>query len=92
MSHISGWYFGKTAGLLGTIDNEPSDDFMTSDGYIENDTQKFIQSWSLDSDTCVPTSVFKQQKHIDPLTSVTCDSYFASKVSQFSSCFPVVSI
>lgn len=87
---VSGWYFGKTAGLLGTIDNEPSDDFMTSVGYVESDTQKFIQSWSLDSEMCVPASVFTHHKHIDPLTSATCDSYFASKTSQFSSCFPVV--
>lgn len=87
---VAGWYFGKTAGLLGTIDNEPSNDFMTSDGYVENDTQKFVQSWSLDSDTCAPTSMFGLHKHVDPLTSATCDSYFASKTSQFSSCFPVV--
>merc|ERR1719454_635716 len=27
--NVSGWYYGKTAGLLGTYDNEHSNDFMT---------------------------------------------------------------
>ena len=33
---LSGWYFGKTGGLLGTYDNEPSNDWMTPDRRIGN--------------------------------------------------------
>ncbi|KAK9887249.1 hypothetical protein WA026_021100 [Henosepilachna vigintioctopunctata] len=35
---VSGWYFGKTAGLFGTINNEASDDFLSSDKKKYNET------------------------------------------------------
>lgn len=30
--HVSGWYFGKMAGLFGSYNNEQSDDFSTAGG------------------------------------------------------------
>lgn len=44
---LSGWYFGKTAGILGTINNEIYDDFLTSKHVITKDPTEFKKSWSL---------------------------------------------
>nr|CAD7258452.1 unnamed protein product [Timema shepardi] len=46
------WYFGKTAGLLGTMDNEPSTDFLTSQKTLETDIAKFAQSWLIEANKC----------------------------------------
>ena len=43
---LSGWYFGKTGGLLGTYDNEPSNDWMTANRQIE-DLDNFAKSWAM---------------------------------------------
>jgi hypothetical protein len=32
--HVSGYYFGKTRGLLGTLDYEPWDDFKLPNGQV----------------------------------------------------------
>lgn len=85
---VSGWYFGKTAGLLGTINNEIYDDFLTSENTITKDQNELKESWSL-----------KQCKHdlnernfyetSDKLLSL-CQLFFHSEISQFASCFPHV--
>ena len=46
---ISGWYFGKTGGLLGVYDNEPSNDWMTSGRAIVSDVAQFAETWRADS-------------------------------------------
>lgn len=38
---ISGWYFGKTGGLLGIYDNEPANDWMTSDRQVASALEDF---------------------------------------------------
>lgn len=89
---ILGWYFGKTAGLLGTLDNEPNNDMMMPSGEMAWDQTSFTNSWMIDSgdEKCI-SHLPAQRKQINPNQEVTCDSFFASKASQFSSCFPVVS-
>ncbi|XP_071443259.1 uncharacterized protein [Hetaerina americana] len=45
---ISGWFFSRTAGLLGTYNNEPSDDFETPDGrmvFAKGQEKEFAESW-----------------------------------------------
>merc|ERR1719481_247673 len=44
---VSGWYFGKTGGLLGVYDNEPSNDRMTSTRVIVPDLKSFTDSWQV---------------------------------------------
>ena len=44
---VSGWYFGKTGGLLGVYDNEPSNDRMTSNRVIVDDLKTFTDSWQI---------------------------------------------
>lgn len=86
---ISGWYYGKTAGVMGTMNNEIYDDFLTSDHIITSDENKFKQSWAL-----------KKCKHdFDDKVSMgsisnkllnICDTYFRSKLSPFANCFATV--
>ena len=44
---ISGWYFGKTGGLLGVYDNEASNDWMTPDREIVPSLKQFASSWQI---------------------------------------------
>lgn len=87
---LSGWYFGKVAGVLGTMNNEQFDDLTTSDNYIVDDKNTFIESWM--TKECV-------NAEINPLVNVTnfyeglhrnCEMFFKQKTSYFTSCFTVV--
>ena len=44
---ISGFYFGKTGGLLGVYDNEPSNDMMTSTRAPGESDTEFVDSWRI---------------------------------------------
>ncbi|XP_037927466.1 apolipophorins [Teleopsis dalmanni] len=44
---LSGWYFGQTAGLLGTMNNEHFDEYLTSKNYIAKSEYEFTSSWSM---------------------------------------------
>ncbi|PNF28889.1 hypothetical protein B7P43_G03854 [Cryptotermes secundus] len=88
---LSGWYFGKTAGVFGTMDNEPSTDFLTPRKTIETDLGRFARSWALEPQKCVSSKNFALQlSQTDPELLNLCESFFKSKTSQFSSCFPVI--
>jgi len=45
---VSGWYFGKTGGLFGIYDNEPSNDWMTPERDVVPTLKEFVQSWQMD--------------------------------------------
>ncbi|XP_060075377.1 apolipophorin-like [Ylistrum balloti] len=49
---LSGWYFGKTGGLLGTYDNEPYNDMLMATGDITNNIASFSKTWQL-NDHCI---------------------------------------
>ena len=49
---LNGWYFGKTSGLLGTYDNEPSNDFMSSYGRPIENAARFARTWDLSLTKC----------------------------------------
>jgi hypothetical protein len=87
----TGWYFGKTAGLLGTLDNEPSDDMLSSNGYVESDIFKFTESWSLNENSC---NSYTSLRKLSPTSQTVevCDSYFKHKTSPLFTCFSVVNI
>lgn len=44
---ISGWYFGKVAGLLGTYNNEQYDDMVLNNGQLTSDIEQFMTSWEV---------------------------------------------
>lgn len=87
---LSGWYYGKTAGLFGTMSNEHIDDFLGSDGSIGEEVGAFAQSWSLNKTQCTNAenrAITKPAK-VDELA--ICEELFANKSSEFSSCFNIV--
>lgn len=98
-----GWYFGKTAGLWGTINNEPSDDLLTSNKSKAKpeELDQFVNSWTLDNhrENCIksPNTYIKQLHNKTPLSSnnrriqILCDEFFVNKLSQFTTCFSRVS-
>ncbi|XP_017105517.3 uncharacterized protein Apoltp [Drosophila bipectinata] len=82
---VSGWYFARTAGLLGTLNNEPSDEYTMSNSLIANDTQEFTDSWSLKK--CRQTELAKKQE-ISKDVSDTCTSFFRTGI--LASCSAVL--
>lgn len=86
---LSGWYHGKTAGLLGTMDNEPSDDFLTSEGRVTKDLEEFTRSWSIEAD-CISEANNKLST-VDGKLKHFCQETFFNKSSEFSACFNIVS-
>lgn len=74
---ISGWYFGKTAGVLGTMNNEPYDDFMTSRNFFTNNPEEFTNSWSLKR--CKEKKP-ELESPSDTKMSPLCEQFFKSNI------------
>ncbi|XP_005177435.1 apolipophorins [Musca domestica] len=74
---VSGWYFGQTAGLLGTMNNEPFDEYTTSYNNITTDLSEFTDSWSVKGckQKMKPATV---QVVVPQEVSAVCDYYFKS--------------
>ncbi|XP_053973970.1 uncharacterized protein LOC128873939 [Hylaeus volcanicus] len=90
---LSGWYHGKTAGILGTMNSEPMDDTTASNGLVLKDIGRFAGSWSIEpTDECSSESnlatTTKQKTNED--VEQFCDDLFVNKSSEFLSCFYVV--
>lgn len=91
---LSGWFYGKTAGLLGTMNNERWDDTIGSDAKVTDDIASFASSWSI-SRAPDPQDPDKPQNlaHIGDRKSQVfdfCFNLFANQSSEFSDCFMVV--
>ncbi|CAG9816912.1 unnamed protein product [Phaedon cochleariae] len=88
---MSGWYYGKTAGLWGTYNNEPSDDLSTLDNHraINSSLEIFGNSWALEK-SCKSSSTKRDEPKVSnpPRIAAMCEEFFTSKVSQLSTCFP----
>jgi hypothetical protein len=84
---VSGWYYAKTAGMLGTFDNEAATDFMTADGMRTSDVEQFASSWA-SGRRCTTTNLAKQQTAFpgQPTFDI-CATFFKSQQSPFLSCF-----
>lgn len=86
-----GWYFGKTAGLWGTMNNEPYDDLITSTKHRlgRSVIANFVKSWSIDQGSCGSESNVTMSSHAPPSHDVRtlCEAIFSSKVSPFVTCF-----
>lgn len=89
---VSGWYFGKTAGIMGTVNNEVYDDFLTSKHTITNDANEFKQSWALKQhgQTGQCKALDDENYPISNELLNICDTYFRSKVSPFANCFATI--
>ena len=49
---LNGWYYGKTGGLLGVYDNEPSNDLMTPFRKVIDNTNRFAATWDVGRTAC----------------------------------------
>jgi len=59
---ISGWYFGKTGGLLGTYDYEPSTDMTNPMGKRLEDVERFANTWEV-AKTCSDKTNYAKKFH-----------------------------
>ncbi|XP_016937028.3 uncharacterized protein Apoltp [Drosophila suzukii] len=82
---VSGWYFARTAGLLGTLNNEPFDEYTMSNSVISNETQQFTDSWSLKK--CRQTKLAQTQE-VSKEVSDTCTSFF--RTGMLATCSAVI--
>ena len=86
---VSGWYFGKIAGLMGTMNNEKYDDFMKSDNKLAATETEMLDSWKTSSKCNSLTEVTPKKEFTSDLVLI-CDSFFKKKTSYFSSCYSLV--
>lgn len=73
---INGWYFGNTAGLLGTFNNERSDDLMKPKGQVTSNVAQFLKKWETSRGCKAPVNVLKEQAPIDSEGYKLCEKYF----------------
>ncbi|KAL4235628.1 hypothetical protein ACF0H5_004023 [Mactra antiquata] len=81
---LSGWYFGKVGGLLGSYDNERYNDIMTSAGEVTDNIRKFSRSWEVDR-TCRSTMVYIDEDSTEKKPE--CENTFSASSSSLRPCF-----
>eukprot|EP00920_Eleutheroschizon_duboscqi_P012335 GHVT01029474.1.p1 GENE.GHVT01029474.1~~GHVT01029474.1.p1 ORF type:complete len:2008 (+),score=229.68 GHVT01029474.1:1639-7662(+) len=85
---ISGWYFGKVAGLMGTYDNEAATDLTTATNTLTSDISDFAQSWSIGPRCKAVNSAVKVPEFdSDSRYKRLCKQYFEDQTSMFRPCF-----
>ncbi|KAL3868012.1 hypothetical protein ACJMK2_040851 [Sinanodonta woodiana] len=82
---ISGWYFNKVRGLLGTYNNEPYDDVMTVKGDVASDIETMVASWEV-ARTCKTNQNFADSRESTP-NQEQCSAMFDSSSSYLRPCF-----
>ncbi|KAK8756498.1 hypothetical protein V5799_000800, partial [Amblyomma americanum] len=73
---INGWYFGNTAGLLGTYNNEPGDDLMKPRGQVTSNVAQFMKKWEASRGCKAPVKVLSEQAAVDSEGYKMCETYF----------------
>uniref|UniRef100_T1J6R0 Vitellogenin domain-containing protein n=1 Tax=Strigamia maritima TaxID=126957 RepID=T1J6R0_STRMM len=76
---MDGWYFGRTAGLLGRYNNEPSDDVVLGNA-------SFPSQWEVGRGGC-KSHVNRAPIVSDFQSDIDCWSYFENQYSFFKLCF-----
>lgn len=86
---LSRWLFGKTGGLLGTLDNEKVTDLTFPNGTKTSSIHSFVESWKVN--TCQTTRTAEKTTSLSPLeeelTDALCDAFFTYRNSPLSDCF-----
>ncbi|ODN05278.1 Apolipophorin [Orchesella cincta] len=87
----SGWYYGKLAGLLGTYDNEPINDFRSPDGQIISDVPTFAYSWRVGKhrNQCRMKNFAKEEAEFTDVDNI-CYDLLANRASPLRPCFNTV--
>ena len=81
---LSGWYFGKVAGVLGTYDNEPSNDLMIPSGAVVKPIKKFMNEWEV-GDRCRSKNMYTDAEK--KVTHDGCSATFEKTSSSLRPCF-----
>lgn len=84
---VSGWYFGRTGGILGNMNNEGYDDYKGQQDQLCGSDEELLDSWSLDS--CKPEHTAVQHNATEEVLAA-CDTFFRRKTSYFDNCFAVI--
>jgi len=89
---VSGWYYGKTAGLMGTYDNEQFNDFISTDKTIRDRPEEIAESWTVGA-RCRPTNYARVSRQPDTSSEVyrACAELFEDDSSVMRTCFKRVS-
>ena len=86
---LSGWYFGKVAGILGSYDNEPSNDKSDPEGKVELNSRKFMNSWEVAA-SCRSSRFYGTMQ--TPDKSEKCSNAFEKSTSPLRACFLKVTL
>ncbi|XP_053663269.1 uncharacterized protein LOC128712401 [Anopheles marshallii] len=86
---LDGWYFGRVAGLLGTMNNEPFDDRITSINQYSETDEQFLNSWALPGCNAQVTATNHTSNYYRASNNLSqlCDEFFHQKMSYLSTCF-----
>lgn len=91
---LSGWYFGKTGGMLGTFDYEPSNDFSFPNGTVAHTIEAFANSWHVGSAQChsvnhATDATYSSAREEESQASDNnqCAAYFEDQLSPLRRCF-----
>lgn len=89
---MSGWYYGKTAGLLGTYNYEEHDEFERPTGVTFNSV--YSKKWELGNGCRTPNFDVEPKTQIDENSDYfkICKKHFGLQSSPLSACFEEVSI
>ena len=90
---ISGWYYGKTAGLLGTYNYNDLDDMTNSEGDMSRHLDEFTRSWKVGK-RCAGSEIdslpeCNKDPHVEE--NAVCAEHFLNEVSTLTKCLGVVS-
>nr|CAD7454294.1 unnamed protein product [Timema tahoe] len=83
---VSGFYHGRTRGLLGTLSYEPADDLIKPDGQFATKENEFGNSWKVGQ--CKDVTGHSHHDH-ETVKSSECSDKF-TRGSTLSLCFPVL--
>ncbi|XP_068740726.1 uncharacterized protein [Montipora capricornis] len=86
---VSGFYHNRTAGLLGTNNGEPSDDWLSPSGKNRTRVDDFVNSWLLRGDEdCKVAPEFETCERF--VLENRCKELFENETSPLSKCFAMV--
>ena len=84
---VSGWYFGKTGGLLGIYDGEPSNDFMTPERKVVRNKDEFVTSWRVGEECTAASSRNNISNEPTMEETQACKKLFVDNSSPLLPCF-----
>lgn len=93
---LSGWYFGKTGGMLGTFDYEPSNDLSLPNGTTARTIESFADSWRVGSarfQSVISPAIHTYTPYFEEFQASDrnpCTVYFEDQASPLRPCFSQV--